>query len=234
MDSSNKALEVRGFPYVSRLPVVGPLLSYTQDSEVRTELLIILTPTVIHNNDEDQNAMIRYAESERMSWCLADVVDIYGDVGLSARPGWWCDGEWQCRHRAAPVIFPHVDPAGANVEPVPQPIEADELDPALPVLPSSRRTHQGDNDTTNNQATMGAAPIPSVAPSYHHPSNPRAPVYRDVPAAYERRSDAAMGQARFPESREMPGRPYAVSGGRTHYQGNPEPYPSPNTMPMAR
>jgi len=231
---SNKALEVRGFPYVSRLPVVGPLLSYTQDSEVRTELLIILTPTVIHNNDEDQNAMIRYAESERMSWCLADVVDIYGDVGLSARPGWWCDGEWQCRHRAAPVIFPHVDPAGANVEPVPQPIEADELDPALPVLPSSRRTHQGDNDTTNNQATMGAAPIPSVAPSYHHPSNPRAPVYRDVPAAYERRSDAAMGQARFPESREMPGRPYAVSGGRTHYQGNPEPYPSPNTMPMAR
>jgi type II secretory pathway component GspD/PulD (secretin) len=228
---TNKQQELRGIPYVSRLPVVGPLLSYTEDRDVRSELLIIMTPHVVHDNDEDQIATINYTESERMSWCLADVVDLYGDVGLSARPGWWCEGEWRCFHRA-PVIFPAENPTGLEPTPVPMPVEdQDEVElPPVPVEPtSSRRTHQPDVNT-NNQAAMGVAPIPSVAPPYYHPRGPRASAYPDVPAAHVGPPNVAVGRAGFRGPREVPGGPE----GRSRYQTNPEPYQAHGVMPMAQ
>jgi type II secretory pathway component GspD/PulD (secretin) len=118
--------QVRGIPYISDLPVLGPLFSYTREQETRDELLIILTPRII--GEEEELDAIRYAESERMSWCLADVVELYGAVGMSARPGDWCRcGTCDvCRGHAAPVIFPDTNPAGIIqpvIEPQPTPVE---------------------------------------------------------------------------------------------------------------
>ena len=234
---TDKQQELRGIPFISRLPVIGPLLSYTEDRDVRQELLIIMTPHVIHDNDEDQTATIRYAESERMSWCLADVVDIYGDVGMSARPGWWCEGEWQ-HFRRAPVIFPAVNPTGLEPTPLPVPIADDgELDlPPLPVEPSSsRRTHETDVDTTN-QAAMGVAPIPSASSSYYRPDGPHRRAYPDAPAAYEGPPRAAAErQAAFNAPREQPGvPPHGALEGRIQYQTTPETRQTPKRMPMAQ
>lgn len=229
---TNKQEEVRGIPYVSRLPVVGPLLSYTEDREQRTELLIIMTPRVIRDNNEDDMGMIRYAESERMSWCLADVVDLYGDVGMSSRPGWWCDGEWHCRH-ATPVIFPHEDPAGIHADPVPQPMEVEDPDLPLPVLPSSRRTHQPSADSADH-AAMGMAPMYSVPPE-QHPHGAQRLMYPGMAAAYERPTN--MG----PEYRGYPGGPRDQAGpahggpqGGIQYEQAPNEYDARRRMPMTR
>ena len=230
--STEKQQELRGIPFVSRLPAIGPLLSYTEDVDIRKELLIIMTPYVVRDNDEDQIASINYAESERMSWCLADVVDLYGDVGLSARPGWWCEGEWQ-RFRRAPVIFPAVNPTGLEPPPTPVPLEEeDEVDlPPLPVQPtSSRRTAEMDVDTAN-QAAMHVAPTHQVPPAGYRHVGPQGPAYADVPALYEGAPNRAVGhQSAYSRPRDTLGRPEE----RSQYQTNPETYQPHYTTPMVR
>ena len=67
------------------------------------------------------------AESERMSWCLADVMSLYGDVGLSARPGSWCDCDTE-----VPLIFPDANPTGIQYEPAPMPAVGGEPSSVLP------------------------------------------------------------------------------------------------------
>ena len=50
---------------------------------MRTELLIVLTPHVIRSRAESER--LKQVESARMSWCLADVVDLHGPAGLRSR-----------------------------------------------------------------------------------------------------------------------------------------------------
>jgi len=87
--------------------------------------LIILTPHIIRDNEDLDR--IKLAESERMSWCLADVVSIYGDVGLSARPGDWCGCQTD-----VPTIFPDANPTGIDPVPTPLPAGDGQLQPMLP------------------------------------------------------------------------------------------------------
>ena len=44
-------------------------------------MLIVLTPHVIRSQEEGER--IKQAEFARMSWCAADVYDLYGDPGLN-------------------------------------------------------------------------------------------------------------------------------------------------------
>lgn len=93
--------ESRRVPYVSNLPLVGNFFKFDRETERREELLIVLTPTLI-NGDEDLE-YIKQIESSRMSWCLADVVEMHGDVGLSHGYGLWGPA-------IGPTIFPDVTP----------------------------------------------------------------------------------------------------------------------------
>jgi hypothetical protein len=124
---TTKEMQVRGIPYLSHLPLVGVLFRVESETDRRRELLIILTPHVIYGTDQEFDA-IRLAESERMSWCLSDVMSLYGDVGLSHRPGCWCgcNGEM-------PVIFPSANPTG--MEMVPAPAADQPPSDAEPLLP---------------------------------------------------------------------------------------------------
>ncbi len=122
---ASKANIVRGIPFLSDVPVLGHLFQFTKEEETRKELLIILTPHVIRSDDDLDR--IRMAESERMSWCLADVMSLYGDVGFSARPGDWCD----CRTEV-PLIFPDANPTGIESVPAPMPAAGGEPDSVLP------------------------------------------------------------------------------------------------------
>lgn len=125
---TDKANIERGVPFLSDIPVVGRLFQFVQESETRRELMIIMTPQVV-NVDEDLDR-IKLAESERMSWCLADVVSLYGDVGFSSRPGDWCG----CL-TDVPTIFPDANPTGAEPVPTPLPAGEGQMQP-LPPAPS--------------------------------------------------------------------------------------------------
>ncbi len=93
----------RGIPWLSSIPVAGALFRFDAESESRTELLIVMTPRVINNNDTEKLEMIKQVESSRMSWCMADILNIHGDHGLSPGNGLWGPA-------ASPIIFPDLNP----------------------------------------------------------------------------------------------------------------------------
>ena len=77
----------RRVPYVADIPVIGNFFKYDQEVEVRSELLVFLTPMLV-TGEEDLD-YVKEVESSRMSWCLADVVEAHGDVGMSGGYGLW-------------------------------------------------------------------------------------------------------------------------------------------------
>ncbi len=112
---TTQTTDVRGIPFLSGLPVVGHLFKFTKNSDDRRELLIVLTPHIIRaDNDFDR---IRMVESERMSWCLTDVMALYGNVEFAARQGPWCDCETE-----VPMVYPDANPTGAVTAPQPMPM----------------------------------------------------------------------------------------------------------------
>jgi type II secretory pathway component GspD/PulD (secretin) len=204
---------VRGIPYMSNLPVVGPLFSFTQDRERRTELLIIMTPHVIR--DEEELDMFRYAESERMSWCLADVLEVYGNVGLSSRPGNWCPcgGCGYCEiclgNAATPVIFPDTNPTGVvepvEIEPVPEPVPSEQGTPLLPPP-----VHSSSIQTT----PAGMVRPPIGTPREPPPWRPVGPAAKPtqfpaMPAGYEGNGPARNWETQAFDTAGSDGRPTA-------------------------
>jgi general secretion pathway protein D len=115
----------RRIPYVSDIPLLGRLFRFDSYKNVRTELLIIMTPYIMQT--EEQNEWLNARESERMSWCIADVVNIHGPVNLSGNPGY--------NMQSTDVIFPDVDPSAPESSPLPPTSPATPV-PPLPGLPS--------------------------------------------------------------------------------------------------
>lgn len=81
MISSSKEKISRGVPYLSDIPVLGWLFRYDRDTEQRRELLIVMTPRIVEST-EDVNE-IKRIEASKMSWCLADAMEINSDMGLN-------------------------------------------------------------------------------------------------------------------------------------------------------
>lgn len=132
----------RRIPYLADMPVFGRLFRYDSVDQNRTELLIIMTPYIVQS--QEQIDIINQMETERMSWCIADVVNIHGPVGLSGNPAF--------NGHETPLIFPDVDPAGTQLTPTPaatqqvppathQALPPAELSPAplprIPLLPAA-------------------------------------------------------------------------------------------------
>jgi type II secretory pathway component GspD/PulD (secretin) len=107
--TKSKLKSRRAVPYLGELPYIGPLFRYDVESEKRTELLIILTPYILEG-DEDID-QLKHLESDRMSWCLSDLLEMHGDVGLSPGRGFWGDDE----HTS--TIYPDLDPTGSASKP---------------------------------------------------------------------------------------------------------------------
>ena len=109
---TTKADVRRGIPWLSDLPVVGPMFAFRTKTERRSELMIILTPKVIYSNDEQEIDWIKYTETERMSWCLADVAKMFDITGMTTRPGSWCGCPDMCVCPDVMTIYPHLQPTG--------------------------------------------------------------------------------------------------------------------------
>jgi len=80
--TKNRGVISRRVPYLGDIPVLGSLFRYDSVTDGRTELLIILTPYIVRRAEDAE--WLNQVETQRMSWCLADVIDIHGDQGLSA------------------------------------------------------------------------------------------------------------------------------------------------------
>lgn len=91
----------RRVPYLADIPLLGVMFRFDRETETRNELLIIMTPMLI-TGDEDLE-YVKQVESSRMSYCLADVVEMHGDVGLSGGYGLWGPA-------TGPVIYPDLHP----------------------------------------------------------------------------------------------------------------------------
>jgi general secretion pathway protein D len=50
--SENNSLTRSGLPFVASIPVLGQLMGNTSDSRARTELIVFITPHVLHDNDD--------------------------------------------------------------------------------------------------------------------------------------------------------------------------------------
>ena len=91
----------RRIPFLADIPIAGALFRFDSESEARTELLVVMTPHIVRTPEEMQ--MIVDVESSRMSWCLADVLNIHGDTNLSSGNGLWGPA-------SSPIIYPDISP----------------------------------------------------------------------------------------------------------------------------
>lgn len=96
--TKNTVNSQRKVPYLSDIPLLGNLFKYHLDQTRRTELLIVLTPHVVRNSEDE--ARLKRVESARMHWCLEDVQAIFGDSGMTRAGG------------TPDVIYPDLDPHG--------------------------------------------------------------------------------------------------------------------------
>lgn len=92
----------RQIPILGSLPWVGAAFRFDTETENRKELLVVLTPRIVQT-DEDYE-VLKEVETSRMSWCLADVLNVHGDVGLSGGNGLWGPAKSQ-------VLYPDMPPA---------------------------------------------------------------------------------------------------------------------------
>lgn len=188
--------ESRRVPGLSRIPILGHLFRYDSDTKRRSELIIIMTPRILHDDDEIER--LKAVESSRMSWCLADAVDIHGDVGLSARNQVW-DGEGEIVVNASELdgyeiiesnetplpadaeapagVYPGVAPDAFDDAPTPGPIYDPSRTPAPRVIdPAQGTLHMPAQPTPN-----GAAPRQAV-PTAAQPNAGQVPVRTYQPA----------------------------------------------------
>ncbi len=99
--SKSRATARSQVPILGSLPLIGPAFRFDVESEQRRELMVVLTPRII-NSDNDYE-ILKDVESSRMSWCLADVLNAHGDVGLSGGNGLWGPAK-------SATIYPDIQP----------------------------------------------------------------------------------------------------------------------------
>jgi hypothetical protein len=178
----------RRVPWLADIPIAGALFRFDKEIENRTELLVVMTPRVINANDANKMDMIKMVESSRMSWCLADVLNMYGDKGLSAGNGLWGPAaspliypdetptvDFDSNAQGSPTIITPMNPQPMNPQPMnPQPMN---LQPMVePVYQEAVQPELYLGDPNNpvpqlqNVQPQNAQPL-NVQPQYIQPQN---------------------------------------------------------------
>jgi hypothetical protein len=73
---------VRKIPWLGDMPHLGFLFRYTQDRELRQELLVVMTPHIIRTDADAQR--LKELEVARTNWILEAADEVHGDLGLGA------------------------------------------------------------------------------------------------------------------------------------------------------
>ena len=72
----------RKIPWLGDLPHLGFLFRYSQERELKQELIIIMTPHIIRSEADAQR--VKDIEAARLSWIINDATAIHGDLGLTS------------------------------------------------------------------------------------------------------------------------------------------------------
>ena len=72
--------ETRKVPFLGDIPILGIPFRFDSERLRKRELIIFLTPHVVRNEAEAQ--YIKQQEADRISWCLSDVEEVHGSLGL--------------------------------------------------------------------------------------------------------------------------------------------------------
>ena len=83
--TKDRSIRTRRVPYIADIPVLGSLFRFDSEVQNRTELLFIMTPYIVRKDEDIE--WLKQVETQRMSWCLADVIEIHGDGGFNSKCG---------------------------------------------------------------------------------------------------------------------------------------------------
>ncbi len=121
-------------PWLGDLPLAGALFRYRSHNKAKTELLLILTPHIVHSDIEADRILAE--EARKMEWTASDVLKIHGAPAMSSplqpRSG---NGE-NCPPPSAPGETPAMPPPASDM---PLPIQGPTPSGVLPpprMLPS--------------------------------------------------------------------------------------------------
>src|SRR5262249_57549612 len=67
-------------PWFGDLPLIGAAFRYRTQSKSKRELLVIMTPHIIHNRFDADAILAK--ESSRMDWIVGDVARTHGTTGM--------------------------------------------------------------------------------------------------------------------------------------------------------
>jgi type II secretion system protein D len=154
----------RKIPWFGDLPCVGAAFRFRSQIKAKSELLIIMTPHVVRNSAEAQ--LILSEESQKMDWCLKDVINIHGPRGVDGLigPGHQVDGglcEPLPGSGGLPGALPEFRP-GPVEEPIHPPRE---LEPGRPAAPLPGKAPAGNPmSRRNSRPSDEPAPPPGTAP----------------------------------------------------------------------
>jgi len=163
----------RKIPFLGDIPILGVAFRFESESEARTELLVVLTPRII-NSDEDLE-IFKQVESSRMSWCLSDILNIHGDVGLNGGNGLWGPAK-------GPVIYPDLQPSAI--------IDNSE------VIPIETYPTPSIMEGANGPGMPEAQPAPNVGALNNRYPTPNEPTIQPVSYSSAQSNNAAAGARR--------------------------------------
>ena len=138
----------RGVPFISDIPLLGRLFRFDSTTESRSELLILLRPIIVE--DEETDALVNQLEYDRMNWCLKDVHAVHGPLDSSPVPDTTFNaGQFM---NTAPVQ-PH-DHMSAP-QGTPQPLNVMPAE-AAPALPDQSNVQGSSNELPTVDPTLGS------------------------------------------------------------------------------
>jgi type II secretion system protein D len=179
------------YPWLGDLPVVGAAFRYRSQVKSKQELLVILTPHIVHNRKEADQVMAE--EGRRMDWVVGDIMRTHGTTGMEPLfpqpnmadgPGHGANGHLMfdsCAPGAsgpdvhgAPLPAPSSEPqlpkptpgaTSAPTPPAPAPTTAAPapVSPPAPILPEAPPTTSGQPSTS--APPMGQRPITTLKPA---------------------------------------------------------------------
>ncbi len=175
----------RRVPYLGDVPVLGRLFRFDSTSVERREVLFILTPYIMDPETPEVETNYNFRETERMSWCLADVVNVHGALPVGTA------GVNALSHES-PLIFPDETPASSSVltpgesldprlQPLPAPAPAIPA-PELPPQSSRRALQPADQASGRLPRWQPAVAVPQeVQPAFQWEEQPAEPSAQNMP-----------------------------------------------------
>ena len=164
----------RKIPFLGDIPILGAAFRFESESETRTELLVIMTPRIVDTDEKVE--IFKQVESSRMSWCLADILNMHGDVGLNGGNGLWGPAK-------GPVIYPDMQPTAIIDNTLEIPIETvpmssvldNDYTPSAPAAGSTPSLSPSSGNFRTNGPTMQAVSYSGSMPQYNTPNQSSMP-----------------------------------------------------------